>query len=370
MKIGNKLTILGCGHGGMALAADLKLKGAKVALWSDPTHADKFNKILAKKNEIILHSNDTSKSVKLDLLSHDLTEAIHFGDILYNCTPMLAHRQLFKNIALHLARLQVEKLLINLSGTFSGIDQFLHVSDQAIFNKLKIFDTSTFPYACRAGAQNDISILGKKSALTIAPLFPADIHYLDFMPDCSKPTRLHKIENSFKLGLMGTNAVFHPATVLFNARLIDNGCSFLFYLDGISKKTSLLHDALDHERILLAKAMGYQLNPGVHDDNKYYGTNFSNNYDFCLHSTIHKKIKSPTSLNHRFITEDVAYGLVPLLALAKSHNIELLNIDSVVKIFSTIMGVNYYQQGRNLAGLTQKLIHELSWTTYATEQVS
>ncbi|EKD54935.1 MAG: NAD/NADP octopine/nopaline dehydrogenase [uncultured bacterium] len=360
MKIENKISILGCGHGGMALAADLKSKGAQVALWSNPNHADKFNKILAKKNEILLESNHTQKTVKLDLLSYHLSEVVQFGNVLYNCTPMMAHVALFKEVVKSLNK-TTQKLFINLSGTFSSIDQWLHTKDRTVFHRLKVFDTSTFPYACRAGNDNNISILGRKSSLTIAPLFPQDIHYLDRLKEPFRPALFNKIQNSFQLGLMGSNAVFHPATVLFNARLIDTGCSFLFYKDGISKRTSLLHEALDNERILLANTMGYELNPGVDDDNKYYGTNFTNNYEFCLHSTVHGKIKSPTTLNHRFITEDVAYGLVPLLALGKLHHIELLNINSVVNIFSTIMGIDYYQHGRNLAGLTQQQIHEFSW---------
>src|SRR3990167_5946796 len=95
MKIENKISILGCGHGGMALAADLKSKGAQVALWPNPNHADKFNKILAKKNEILLESNHTQKTVKLDLLSYHLSEVVQFGNVLYNCTPMMAHVALF-----------------------------------------------------------------------------------------------------------------------------------------------------------------------------------------------------------------------------------------------------------------------------------
>ena len=360
-KIENKVAILGCGNGGMALAADLKLKGAKVALWSDPAHARKFNHI-RNKGEIILHDDNKNLSAKLDLISHDLSEVIKFGDIIYNCTPMVVHVSLFKKLT-YLNKVNAIKLLINLSGVFSGLDQFLRSKDQTIFNKIKVFDTSTFPYACRAGDSNDVSILGRKSELAIAPLFPSDHYYLDSLPECCKPIKFKVEENSFKLGLMGTNAVFHPATVLFNARLIDNGCSFLFYREGISKKTSLLHEALDNERLHLAKAMDYELSPCVEDDNKYYGTNFTNGYDFSINSAVHRTIKSPTTLNHRFVTEDIAYGLVPLTTLGKIYNVALPNIESVVHIFSTIMDINYYQYGRNLAGLTKKLIYDISHLT-------
>lgn len=369
MKIENKVTILGCGNGGMALAADLKSKGAKVALWSDPAHARKFNYI-KDKSEIVLREDNKNLIVRLDLVSNDLSEVMKFGDIIYNCTPMVAHVLLFKKLICYLNKTNTIKLLINLSGVFSGLDQFLKVNDQIIFNKIKVYDTSTFPYACRAEDSNEVSILGRKSELAIAPLFPSDSCYLNSLPECCKPIKFKTGKNLFELGLMGTNAIFHPATVLFNARLIDNGCSFLFYREGISKRTSLLHEALDNERLLLAKAMGFELSPCVEDDNKYYGTNFTNSFDFSINSIVHKKIKSPTTLNHRFVTEDIAYGLVPLSTLGTLYNVALPNIESVINIFSTIMGVNYYQHGRNLVGLTKKFIHEISQPIHIPMQIS
>ncbi len=368
IKNDNKLVILGCGHGGMALASELKLKGAKVALWSDPNHSNKFKKIREKKHEIILHDGEKTTPVKLDLISQDLVEVLKFGNVIYNCTPMIAHTSLFHKLFNYLKESKTIKILINYSGVFSGIDQLLKTAPQTIFNHLKVFDTSTFPYACRAGNSNDVFILGRKSELTIAPLFPSDVGYLDLLPDCLKPIKLNMIENSFKLGLMGTNAIFHPATVLFNARLIDSGSSFLFYKEGISKRTALLHEALDGERILLGRTMGYNLSRCVDDDNKYYGTNFVSSYDFSRNSIVHENITAPTTLDHRFVTEDIAYGLVPLLALGKLYKVSLSNIESVVNIFSTIMGVNYYQYGRNLTGLTKQFVQELS--TYLPEQIS
>ena len=369
MPMNNKVVILGCGHGGMALAAELTLKGAQVALWSHPNHASKLNKIISQ-NEIIYQCQHKTHTITLDLMTTDLHEALQFGNIIYNCTPMTAHRYLFKQLYLSLEKTRAIKIFINLSGVFSSIEQFLSAHDISIFNRLKIFDTSTFPFACRAGERNDVMLLGKKSELTVAPLFSKDLFYLNMIPDHCKPIKFSHIENTFKIGLMGTNATFHSATVLFNARLIDNACSFLFYKEGISKRTSLLHEALDYERITLAKTLGYTLKSCVEDDNKYYGTHFVNSYDFSTSSIVHKNVKSPISLNHRFVTEDVAYGLVPLWALGRLYNIKLANIESVIQIFSTLMGMNYFLNGRNLMGLTKEMIHDMIWPNKMSERTS
>lgn len=359
MNVGNRLTVLGCGNGGMALAADLKLKGAEVALWSDPNHASKFTKIVNSQGRIAFHDGDSSHTVKLDVISENLEEVIEFSDVLYNCTPMVAHTAIFKQLTHYLSE-NKPKLLINLSGVFSSIEQLLNISDSAIYHALKVFDTSTFPYACRARNNNNVSILGRKSDLAIAPLFSADMQYLNCIPDHLKPSKFNQVENTFKIGLMGTNAILHPATVLFNARLIDEGHTFQFYQEGISKRTSLLHESLDSERLLLAKAMGYELSTCAEDYSKFYNGDFKNIYDFNINSPSHSKVQAPTSLNHRFVTEDIAYALTPLLSLSKLYNIKLPVIESLVTIFSTIMETDFYECGRNLQGISVKLIDTLS----------
>lgn len=370
MRTKSKISILGCGHGGMALAADLKSKGAQVAVWSDPQHMKKLNKIIDRQNTIELNEDGHRTTVELDMVSLDFNEVVCFGDVIYNCTPMNAHTPLFKKLSGCINHIKSSRFFINLSGVFSGLDQLLHAGHRGIFSKFRIFDTSTFPYACRAGDDNDVTILGRKSELTIAPLFPSDSSYISALQEDAKPAEFNIIENSIKLGLMGTNAVFHPATVLFNARLIDNGHSFLFYKEGISKRTSLLHDALDKERLRLAESMGYSLNSCVVDDNKFYNTNFTNSYEFSVKSDVHKNIVSPATLNHRFVNEDIAFGLVPLLALSRLYKIHIPNIESVINVFSTIMGVNYYQKGRNLTGITKEFIRHLNWHANIPDRIS
>lgn len=358
MTLTKKVSIIGCGNGGMALAAKLKQRGYTLALWSDPAHAKKFN-IIRKSGAITSISDGIKSTTKVDFITDDLASVISFGDVIYNCTPMQAHAAIFNKIAACMHLIKERKLLVNLSGVFSGVEQYLKADHHAIFQRLKIYDTSSFPYVCRVDEQNHVLISGRKSELAIAPLYAADRQYTQLIAEQLAPVKLRLIENVFKLGLMGTNAVFHPATVLVNARLIDKGSSFLFYKEGISQKTAELHEALDSERVLLAKKMGYTVRSCVDDDNAYYGASFKNLHDFSRYSHVHSKIKAPESLDHRFVTEDIAYGLVPLSALAKLYQVPLNNIDSVITLFSTLMGADYHQQGRNLAGLTKKMVMDL-----------
>jgi opine dehydrogenase len=259
----NKVSILGCGNGGMALAADLKLKGVEVALWADSNHATKLQSISQSNNKVILHEGPLTQTAQLDLVTEDLSAAVTFGSLIYVCTPMDAHVDLFQQIAALLKHSSDKKMVINLSGVFSGVDLYLKVDDKTVFRTLTVFDSSTFPYACRAGEDNQVTVYGRKRVLPLASLFSRDQHLLDHIQDKVKPIPFLAVEDVFKLGLMGNNAVLHPATALCNIQAINQAQAFKFYKEGNSQRTATLHEAVDKERLLLAETMGYTLKTNV-----------------------------------------------------------------------------------------------------------
>jgi opine dehydrogenase len=53
-------------------------------------------------------------------------------------------------------------------------------------------------------------------------------------------------------------------------------------------------------------------------------------------------MKAPADLHNRFITEDIAYGLVTWADLGDLAGVETPLMDAVVRIASSIHGVNYF----------------------------
>ena len=79
---------------------------------------------------------------------------------------------------------------------------------------------------------------------------------------------------------------------------------------------------VDAERMAVAKALGIPATPFIE---VFYQAGLTtkaarDSGDIsraCLESEPNKTIKSPSSLNHRYVHEDVGYGLVPLAALGR-----------------------------------------------------
>ncbi|HSO20892.1 MAG TPA: NAD/NADP octopine/nopaline dehydrogenase family protein [Desulfosarcina sp.] len=62
-------------------------------------------------------------------------------------------------------------------------------------------------------------------------------------------------------------------------------------------------------------------------------------------------MKAPADLHNRFITEDIAYGLVTWADLADRAGIDTFLMDAVVRISSSIHGVDYFKTGRTMQNL-------------------
>ena len=68
----------------------------------------------------------------------------------------------------------------------------------------------------------------------------------------------------------------------------------------------------------------------------------------CLESEPNKTIKSPASLDHRYVHEDVGYGLVPIAALARLADVATPTIDALIQIAGLAVGVDYTRDGLTL----------------------
>jgi opine dehydrogenase len=73
---------------------------------------------------------------------------------------------------------------------------------------------------------------------------------------------------------------------------------------------------------------------------------------------------APQTLNHRFITEDVPFGIVPIEALGLSAGVPTPTISSLITLSSDLLGVDFRAQGRDLgrlglSGLTPEQVRRL-----------
>jgi opine dehydrogenase len=332
-----KISILGAGPGGIGLAGHLAMQGYPVTLWSDKDHASKLRGLIDGTG--ISMSGAIEGFANIQKATLDIKEAVVGADVIFLAVPRTAH---VSTVQLFIDLLKEHQILIICAAQFSYLE-IKHAFNRSINNTLVM---SSFPYACRADASGNVRFLGMKDIIGVASHSKAKTNELLEKTRSFLPQKKYIIyEDTIDLGLNIPEGIIHPINMFFSAARIDNGDSdFFFYKDGISKKTSHVHDMVDEERMTICKLYGYKQITFAEIVNKYYDTHFKSIYDFCKNSKVHNLEKvSPNSLEHRYVNE-VPYLLVPWWKLGKNKGFHAKTIESIIHLFSLINNTNYFEQ--------------------------
>jgi opine dehydrogenase len=160
--------------------------------------------------------------------------------------------------------------------------------------------------------------------------------------------------NVLETGFSNINAIMHPAGMLGNAGWIEtSGGDFLYYREGITPAIGAWIDAVDRERLEIVSRLG--LEPLRFVDIFYQAglTTAEARDSGSAYQAIHSSepnftIKSPPSLDHRYIREDVGYGLVPMAEIGKLLGVKTPVMDALVTLASTALGVDFREDGLTL----------------------
>jgi opine dehydrogenase len=143
------------------------------------------------------------------------------------------------------------------------------------------------------------------------------------------------------------NPVIHPAVTLLPPGLLERtGGGFLFYEDGVTEGVGRLIEAVDNERQAIARALGVTIlsEPAIGVQQGYmleenYSTGYSTAPGFL-------GIGAQPQLDHRYLTEDVGYGLVFLTDLAARLGVATPVMDSVIAIASVVLARSFRDEAR------------------------
>lgn len=344
-----KVAILGSGNGGCAMAADWSLHDHEVSLFDFEQFTTQISAI--NKNGGIYVEGSLDGFARLSYAGHSVEKAISHAELIVLVGPAYSTKPFAEAIKAHITGGQ--HVVVCPGSTGGGLivkkELGLDFDDDSII----VAETSTLPYASRNIEPGRVHIYNRlKGGLYIAALPVGKTLIIKEQFD----QIYHAFEASdhyFQTMLQNANPVIHPAVSLLNAGRIDNPKDdFLFYEEGVTPRVGRLIEAVDNERIIIGKSLGINLLPdtviGVRQGymlEANYETGYSEAPGF-------KGVMAPSTLDNRYINEDVGYGLVLMKELAEKLNLETPIIDSIIKIASVLMERDYQkEQLRSLASL-------------------
>ena len=162
--------------------------------------------------------------------------------------------------------------------------------------------------------------------------------------------------NILYTGFTNANAMLHVANCVANAGRIESGDSYKFYAEGVTPAVARLYEAINAERVAVAAALGASVPTLADWFDRVYGVREATLVETCQRLTYnsdgpYQATGTPKSLDHKFITEDVPTGLIPMSALGAAAGVRTPAIDALVEIVRNMTGKDFAAEARTLERL-------------------
>lgn len=354
-----KYTVIGAGHGGKAMAAHLALIGMDVALWN---RTFDHISIIKQRGGIELESTDGGPQGfgKLSLVTSDIEEAVAHARVIMVVLPSSAHADIAKATACYLKDGQI--VILHPGRTLGALEFAKVIREEGCTADVTVAEAETFIYASRADGPAQARIFRIKEAVPLAALPACRTEMVLNAIQCAYPQFIDGVD-VLHTGLNNMGAIFHPALTLLNAGWIEHTHGdYQFYIDGVTPSVARALEVLDRERVTVASSIGIRARTSLEWLKLAYDTTGED-----LHEAIHNQpgyygIKAPTTLNHRYIFEDVPMSLVPIASLGKRYGVSVQGMESIIRLGSIIHRTDYWRRGRTVErlGLEQWSVSEIT----------
>ncbi|EKU48973.1 NAD/NADP-dependent octopine/nopaline dehydrogenase family protein [Staphylococcus massiliensis] len=347
-----KIAIIGSGNGAVTAAVDMTDQGHDVSLYCREQTIEKFDKAKALGG---FHYNNEGESsfISFTNVSHDIEHVLEGAEVVMLVIPS-SHIEYYAEImAPYIDDSQL--IVFNMAASMGSI-RFMNVlKKHHIETQPKFAEMNTLTYGTRVNfdtATVDLSLKVKKvyfSTYNKKDLNESFNTVKSFYPS------IRKEESLLRTNLENGNPEVHPGPTLLNVGRIDYSGDFALYEEGITEHTVKLLHAIEEERLSLGRKFGYHLETAKEariergylerkDDDKSLRYLFNN-------SPVFSQIRGPHQVENRYLTEDIAYGLVLWSSIGKAIGVRTPNIDAVITIASTILERDFFEEGLTLEAL-------------------
>ncbi len=342
------VAVLGAGHGGCAAAADLTLRGFAVRL---TTRRPETLKPLMDCGGIELLGQAGEGFAKVAKITPDLREAVDGAEVLLVTVPTTAHGYYARALAPLLTEKQI--VMLNPGHTCGGLFFAAELRRQGVKRSPRLCEAFTLTYGCRMAGPATVRVMKVATNLLFAAFPGRDRDEL--LPECRRLyPNLVPADNVLHSAFLNINAIEHPPQALLNVGWLEHTQGdYLFYYEGTTPSVGRVIDLVDAERVAVATALGLRT---VDFYEIFWRAGYTTEaaaktrsaYRCLQESAPNRWVKGPKSLDHRYIHEDVGYGLVPMSEFGRMAGVPTPMMDALIRIASAVNDIDYRRAGLTL----------------------
>ena len=338
------ITVVGAGHGGTTIAADLKMKGHLVTLLktSKGLHTEHFYHIARNKGEITLLDHSVETAVHLDLVTTDVQLAITNAEIIIIYVQTNYHEDVIKRIIPFMN----EDQIVLLEPGYLSTAYFLKHEKEKIFT---IVEAQSSPIDCRIVEPGKVKVLFKNVRNPVAiftnrneKVIQEKLNTLDY--------NFVYLNSIIEAALHNPNLIVHTiGGIMSIPRIEHTKGDYWMYKEVFTPHVWNIVNSLDDEKMNVLEAIGAERLPYVE------ACRYRNSEDLTIDAKeaflTYAKNSSPEGpfvADSRFITEDVPEGLVLLESLGQMLGIKTPTCSSLIDIASAALNVDFRKNARTV----------------------
>ena len=345
------ITVLGAGNGGCAAAADLTLGGWEVTLYNrTDARLEPFRQL----GGVAFKDPESRGVVPIHRLTSDLQVALKASHRIVLMVPTSTLGYYAEAMA---PSLSPEHSVLIAPGHTGGAMFFARaVASVRGDYPGKLAEIHTLPYICRMTGEGEVTLWKRANRLLFAALPAQDTTEMLNLFRSAFDT-LVPVSSVLETSLSNLNAVMHPGAMILNAGWIEHtDGDFRFYSEGTTPAIGHVIAATDAERLAIGARLGFSL---VSFIDAFYASGYTSEdawrsgdtYRAIKESGPNELIRSPASLQHRYIHEDIGYGLVSMMAFAAAAEVDVPTLTALVHLASVATADDILGNGLTAARL-------------------
>lgn len=357
MLLTEPIAVLGGGNAGCCMAADLSLSGYKVNFYEHPQFKDVFKPILDA-GAIELESGLTGQSTtaKIHKVTMDMKEALKDAKLVNLVVPAGGHRVFFETMVPCLRDGQV---IVIYPDNYGSLQLRRLLKERAPSLRVVIYGTTTMIYGTRRIGPTKVKFthgIGPtmrkekqpfKREVGIAALPATETTGLKELQELWSGIRV--AQNVISVGLSNHNIALHPLSSLLNAGRIEySKGEFYLYREGMTPSVLRADQYLSDEMKVVGKAYDSEVR-------HFAGASVLEAVGpICGDDAVDKRVgatRGPESLQSRYLTEDIPFGLFGASQLAKKAGVKTPITDATIAIGEIVCNFDVHKIGCTLESM-------------------
>ncbi len=325
-----KFFILGAGNTGKAYSAYLISKGQEVTLYD--RNPDRLSPLRARQ----LRASGAVSGEFCPALT-DRLDGAGDCDVILVCTVAGGHRPLAAALK---GSLSPGQLVLVTNGCWGAVEFDQELGVEADEKGCVLAETGGQLILCTSPSPWEVYVKTIKKSMVLSCVHPwqtAEVleQLKDIFPQFVSG---HSVLDT---SLNNSNPVIHAPLVLFNATRLENGEDYLLFGTGVTPKVAEFMEHIDNERVAVVRACGVPPRTELDMLNAFWPQPQPTLFDVLHNTPAYQVTKGPKTLDHRYLSEDLPYGLVPYLMLGRRLGVDTPYIRALTHMLGLYMGIDF-----------------------------